>query len=161
MNFIPAQIDGNTIVLPLLEAQLPGELRSKLDGAHDLIAGIRPEDFEDASLVSDEARERGATFTTTVDVLEWMGAELYAHFSIARQGIESAELAELAAAAGAADVPSAGGDEERIVARLDSASQAREGKEIELFVDLSKLHLFDPQSGRNITVDEREPAAAA
>jgi multiple sugar transport system ATP-binding protein len=160
MNFIPAKIDGNTIVLPLVEAPLPEELRSKVDGAHDLIAGIRPEDFEDASLVSDDARERGATFKTTVDVLEWMGAELYAHFSIERQGIESDELAELAAAAGAADVPSAGGDEERIVARLDAASQAREGKEIELFVDLSKLHLFDPHSGRNITVGEREPAAA-
>jgi multiple sugar transport system ATP-binding protein len=159
MNFTPAKIDGNTIVLPILEAPLPEELRSKLDGTHELIAGIRPEDFEDASLVSDEARERGATFKTTIDVLEWMGAELYAHFSIEQQGIESQELAELAAAAGTAEVPSAGGDEEQIVARLDSASQAREGKEVELFVDLSKLHLFDLETGRNITVGEREPAA--
>jgi multiple sugar transport system ATP-binding protein len=160
MNFTPAQIDGNTIVLPILEAPLPDDLRSKLDGTGELIAGIRPEDFEDASLVSDEARERGATFKTTIDVLEWMGAELYAHFSIEQQGIESQELAELAAAAGTADVPSAGGDEEQIVARLDSASEAREGQEIELFVDLSKLHLFDLETGRNITVGEREPAAA-
>jgi multiple sugar transport system ATP-binding protein len=160
MNFTPAKIDGNTIVLPILEAPLPEELRSKLDGTHELIAGIRPEDFEDASLVSDEARERGATFKTNIDVLEWMGAELYAHFSIEQQGIESQELAELAAAAGTADVPSAGGDEEQIVARLDSASEAREGQEIELFVDLSKLHLFDLETGRNITVGEREPAAA-
>ena len=160
MNFTPAQIDGNTIVLPILEAPLPEELRSKLDGTGELIAGIRPEDFEDASLVSDEARERGATFKTNIDVLEWMGAELYAHFSIEQQGIESQELAELAAAAGTADVPSAGGDEEQIVARLDSASEAREGQEIELFVDLSKLHLFDLETGRNITVGKREPAAA-
>jgi multiple sugar transport system ATP-binding protein len=152
MNFTPAKIDGNTIVLPILEAPLPEELRSKLDGTRELIAGIRPEDFEDASLVSDEARERGATFKTKIDVLEWMGAELYAHFSIEQQGIESQELAELAAAAGTADVPSAGGDEEQIVARLDSASEAREGQEIELFVDLSKLHLFDLETGRNITV---------
>jgi multiple sugar transport system ATP-binding protein len=160
MNFTPAKIDGNTIVLPILEAPLPEELRSKLDGTHELIAGIRPEDFEDASLVSDEARERGATFKTNIDVLEWMGAELYAHFSIEQQGIESQELAELAAAAGTADVPSARGDEDQIVARLDSASEAREGQEIELFVDLSKLHLFDLETGRNITVGKREPAAA-
>jgi multiple sugar transport system ATP-binding protein len=160
MNFTPAQIDGNTIVLPILEAPLPEELRPKLDGTRELIAGIRPEDFEDASLVSDEARERGATFKTTIDVLEWMGAELYAHFSIKQQGIESQELAELAAAAGTADVPSAGGDEEQIVARLDSASEAREGQEIELFVDLSKLHLFDLETGRNITVGGHGPAAA-
>jgi multiple sugar transport system ATP-binding protein len=160
MNFSPAQIDGSTIVLPILEAPLPEELRSKLDGTRKLIAGIRPEDFEDASLVSDEARKRGATFKTNIDVLEWMGAELYAHFSIEQQGIESQELAELAAAAGTADVPSAGGDVEQIVARLDSASEAREGEEIELFVDLSKLHLFDLETGRNIMVGEREPAAA-
>jgi multiple sugar transport system ATP-binding protein len=160
MNFTPAKIDGNTIVLPMLEAPLPEELRAKLDGTRELIAGIRPEDFEDASLVSDEARERGATFKTNVDVLEWMGAELYAHFSIEQQGIESQELAELAAAAGTADVPSAGGDQDQIVARLDSASEAREGQEIELFVDLSKLHLFDLETGRNITVGERESAAA-
>jgi multiple sugar transport system ATP-binding protein len=156
MNFTPAKIDGNTIVLPILEAPLPEELRPKLDGTGELIAGIRPEDFEDASLVPDEARERGATFKTKIDVLEWMGAELYAHFSIAQQGIESQELAELATA----DVPSAGGDEEQIVARLDSVSEAREGHEIELFVDLSKLHLFDLETGRNITVGEREPASA-
>jgi multiple sugar transport system ATP-binding protein len=160
MNFSPAQIDGSTIVLPILEAPLPEELRSKLDGTRKLIAGIRPEDFEDASLVSDEARKRGATFKTNIDVLEWMGAELYAHFSIEQQGIESQELAELAAAAGTADVPSAGGDVEQIVARLDSASEAREGEEIELFVDLSKLHLFDLETGRNLLVGEREPAAA-
>jgi multiple sugar transport system ATP-binding protein len=160
MNFSPAQIDGSTIVLPILEAPLPEELRSKLDGTRKLIAGIRPEDFEDASLVSDEARKRGATFKTNIDVLEWMGAELYAHFSIEQQGIESQELAELAAAAGTADVPSAGGDVEQIVARLDSASEAREGEEIELFVDLSKLHLFDLETGRNIMVGERGPAAA-
>ena len=160
MNFTPAKIDGNTIVLPILEAPLPEELRSKLDGTGELIAGIRSEDFEDASLVPDEARERGATFKTKIDVLEWMGAELYAHFSIEQQGIESQELAELAAAAGRAEVPSAGGDEEQIVARLDSASEAREGQEIELFVDLSKLHLFDLETGRNITVGEREPASA-
>jgi multiple sugar transport system ATP-binding protein len=160
MNFSPAQIDGSTIVLPILEAPLPEELRSKLDGTRKLIAGIRPEDFEDASLVSDEARKRGATFKTNIDVLEWMGAELYAHFSIEQQGIESQELAELAVAAGTADVPSAGGDVEQIVARLDSASEAREGEEIELFVDLSKLHLFDLETGRNIMVGEREPAAA-
>jgi hypothetical protein len=78
-------------------------------------------------------------------------------FSIEQQGIESQELAELAAAAGTADVPSAVGDEEQIVARLDAASVAREGREIELFVDHSKLHLFDLETGRNITVASASP----
>jgi multiple sugar transport system ATP-binding protein len=163
MNFVPARIDGNTIVLPMVEAPLPEELRGHLDGQRDLIAGIRPEDFEDASLVG-ENRGRGATFTTRIDVVEWMGAELYAHFSIESQGIDSEELAELAAAAGTADVPSARGEEDRVVARLDSSSSAREGQDVELWVDVAKLHLFEVGSGRNITVPEgaaeREPASA-
>jgi multiple sugar transport system ATP-binding protein len=160
MNFLPANIDGNTIVLPMVEAPLPDELRRHLDGKRELIAGIRPEDFEDASLVGDN-RDRGATFTTGVDVLEWMGAELYAHFSIERQGIESEELAELAEAAGAADVPSAGA-EDRVVARLDTASSAREGQDVELWINVAKLQLFDPETGRNLTAaaPEREPEPA-
>jgi len=87
-----------------------------------------------------------------------MGAELYAHFAIERQGIESEELAELAAAAGTTDVPSAG-EEDRVVARLDSASKAREGQDVELWVDVSKLMLFDLETGRNLAVGDREPAA--
>jgi multiple sugar transport system ATP-binding protein len=157
MNFVPARIDGNTIVLPMVEAPLPEDLRARVDGKQELIAGIRPEHFEDASLVGD-ARDHGAVFTTRIDVVEWMGAELYAHFAIERQGIESEELAELAAAAGTTDVPSAG-EEDRVVARLDSASKAREGQDVELWVDVSKLMLFDLETGRNLAVGDREPAA--
>ncbi len=157
MNFVPARIDGNTIVLPMVEAPLPEDLRVRVDGKQELIAGIRPEHFEDASLVGD-ARDHGAVFTTRIDVLEWMGAELYAHFAIERQGIESEELAELAAAAGTTDVPGAA-EEDRVVARLDSASKAREGQDVELWVDVSKLMLFDLETGRNLAVGEREPAA--
>ena len=157
MNFVPARIDGNTIVLPMVEAPLPEDLRARVDGTQELIAGIRPEHFEDASLVGD-ARDHGAVFTTRIDVVEWMGAELYAHFAIERQGIESEELAELAAAAGTTDVPSAG-EEDRVVARLDSASKAREGQDVELWVDVSKLMLFDLETGRNLAVGHREPAA--
>jgi multiple sugar transport system ATP-binding protein len=43
-----------------------------------VILGIRPQHFEDASLMSDEKPARGQTFTATVDVTEWLGNELYA-----------------------------------------------------------------------------------
>ncbi len=70
-------------------------------GQATLIAGIRPEDFEDAALVG-EARHHGTTFKAKIEVLESMGSELYAHFSVASdQQIESQELAELAQDSGA------------------------------------------------------------
>jgi multiple sugar transport system ATP-binding protein len=45
-------------------------------------------------------------------------------------------------------VPSSG--EGQVVARLDAASRVRRGEEAELWVDASKLHLFDPSTGRSL-----------
>jgi multiple sugar transport system ATP-binding protein len=159
MNFMPAHVDGNTIKLPIFEAPLPDTLRGHLDGKRELFAGVRPEHFEDASLVGDK-RDRGAVFKTKIDVLEWMGSELYAHFLIEHQGIESEELAELAEEAGTTDVPSAAGEEDHVIARLDAASKAREGQEIELWIDVSQLQFFDPETGHSITSREEAPVPA-
>ncbi len=159
MNFMPAHVDGNTVKLPMIEARLPDGVRGRLDGKRELFAGIRPEDFEDASLVPDDKRDDGSTFRTKIDVLEWMGSELYAHFTIGFQGIESEELAELAEEAGTADVPGAA-EADRVIARLDAASDIREGQEAELWLDTGKLHFFDPENGRALSARERAGAAA-
>jgi len=45
------------------------------------------------------------------------------------------------------------------VARLEPASQVRVGQEAELWVDASKVHLFDPGDGRNLTTDAQGPSA--
>jgi multiple sugar transport system ATP-binding protein len=155
MNFVPAQLDGDTLKLPMVEAKLPESLRRRLDGDH-LIAGIRPEHFEDATLVGDR-RDQGAVFKTKIDVVESMGSELYAHFSLERQGIESDELRELAEESGSAELSS---EDETIVARLDVSSRVRHGQEAELWLDVSKLHFFDLDSGRSLTAETREPEAA-
>jgi multiple sugar transport system ATP-binding protein len=163
MNFLPATVEGDTVKLPLGELRLPQDKREAIGRVEgrDLIAGVRPEDFEDASLVG-EARERGRTFRARIEVLESLGSELYAHFTVSTdQEIESQELRELAEDAGAGEVPSAG-EAGRIVARLDPASKAQEGQELELWVDATQLHLFDPSDGRSLTSDAGgAPSAAA
>jgi multiple sugar transport system ATP-binding protein len=155
MNFLPAHIDGDTVKLPMVEAKIPDSVRSRLNSER-LIAGIRPEDFEDASLVGDK-RDEGAVFRTKIDVVESMGSELYAHFSLGAQSIESQELRELAEESGSAELSS---EDETIVARLDASSGVRQGKEAELWLDASKLHFFDLDSGRSLTSDAREPETA-
>jgi multiple sugar transport system ATP-binding protein len=160
MNFMPATVEGDTIKLPLAEVRMPDEVRSRLGEAQgkSLLAGIRPENFEDAALVGD-ARDRGTVFTARIEVLESLGSELYAHFSVASdQQIESQELRELAEDAGGGEVPMAG-EEGRIVARLDPASKVRVGEDAELWVDATRVHLFDPEDGRNLTTEEAGPAA--
>jgi multiple sugar transport system ATP-binding protein len=160
MNFMPATVEGDTVKLPFGDVRLPSELHEAVREHHgkQLIAGVRPEHFEDASLVG-EARDRGTTFSANIEVLESLGAELYAHFSVASDAtIESQELRELAEDAGGGEVPMAG-EEGRIVARLDPASKVRVGQEAELFVDATRLNLFDPDDGRNLTVEQQGPPA--
>jgi multiple sugar transport system ATP-binding protein len=160
MNFMPATLEGDTVKLPIGDVRLPQEVRERLGRVEgkNLIAGIRPEAFEDAELTG-EARDRGTTFQAKIEVLESMGSELFAHFSVASdQSIDSAELRELAEDAGGGEVPMEG-EEGRIVARLDPASKVCEGDEAELWVDATRLVLFDPEDGRNLTTDQSGPAA--
>ena len=124
MNFMPATVEGDTVKLPIADVRLPDEVRGKVaeHGGRQLLAGIRPENFEDAALVG-EARSKGTVFKANIEVLESMGSELYAHFTVSSDAtIESQELRELAEDAGGGEVPMAG-EEGRIVARLDPASR--------------------------------------
>jgi multiple sugar transport system ATP-binding protein len=155
MNFLPGEISGDAVRLPIGDVPLSGELRQRLDGgAGDgsargaVIAGLRPEHFEDATLVG-EKRSHGITFRTRIDVLESMGAEYYAYFTVKSERVSSRELEELAQDTGAADLPRAG-DGNQVVARLDAASRARQGQEAELWFEASKLQLFDPESGKSL-----------
>ena len=136
------------MLLPFGEVDLPEKLRDKLSShSGKVIAGVRPESFEDATLVGD-AKEHGSTFTASIDLVESMGSEKYAYFSVKGESVESDELRELAEDSGTSEVPSAG--EGLVVARLDAASGAERGKDAELWVDSTKLHLFDPDSGANL-----------
>jgi multiple sugar transport system ATP-binding protein len=159
MNFMPATVEGDLVKLPIGDVRLPAERAQRVsDTSGTLIAGIRPENFEDATLVG-EARDKGTTFQARIEVLESMGSELYAHFSVTSdQQIESQELRELAEDAGGGEIPTEG-EEGQIVARLDPQSQVRVGEDAELWVDASRLQLFDPSDGRNLTTEKQGPSA--
>jgi multiple sugar transport system ATP-binding protein len=151
MNFLPGELDGDSVKLPLGTMPLPDSLRQRLQsgpggGRKGVIVGLRPEDFDDASLVGDHSR--GVTFTSKIDVLESMGSEFYAYFVVESERVTSRELEELARDAGAADLPQQEGSQ--LVARLDAASRVREGEELELWFNSEHLHLFDPESGRSL-----------
>ena len=151
MNFLAGERgDAGTIELPIGTVTVPESLRETLDGASDrIIVGIRPEHIEDASLVED--RDDHLRFTATIDVVEWMGSELYAHFQT--EGAQSDELEELAEEL---DQPALGaGDRAEMVARLDANSKAAEGEELEMVVDSDRVVLFDAETGANLFVDDQ------
>jgi multiple sugar transport system ATP-binding protein len=153
MNFLPARLEGDTIALPFGEAPISDALRRKLQaapgghkGAQDVIAGVRPEHFEDAAIEGDSPNR--LKFRTQVEVVESMGSELYAYFNITGEELHDEQLDELAADAGMEDLPSSGS---QVVARLDAASKASPGHEVELTLDTSQIHLFEREGGRSLT----------
>ena len=78
MNFLPATVEGTSVKLPFGTVSIPEAKAKKAQGKGLLIAGIRPEHFEDAA-VMDSAKHEGSTFKTTVDVVEWLGNQAYAY----------------------------------------------------------------------------------
>jgi len=152
MNFLAARAKGGVLQTPLGELKLPADRARGLDGGErEVIIGIRPEHFEDVSLVGDEKRDRGATVTAKIDLLESLGSDKFAYFTVQGERATAEHLQELAADAGTSDL---GAAEEgvQVTARLDAGSQAAEDEELEIWIDLDKIHVFDPDSGENLTL---------
>jgi multiple sugar transport system ATP-binding protein len=151
MNFLPGEIDGDHIKLPIGDVPIPDRVRQALQagpggGRKGVIAGLRPEDFEDAGLVAQQ--NRGIAFDANIEVVENMGSEFYVYFTVEAEKVSSQELEELAHDAGAADLPQQEGNQ--VVARLDAASNVRQGAQTKLWFNADHLHLFDPENGQSL-----------
>ncbi len=152
MNFLPAKIEDGVAKLPMVDIKLPQDVAERvgrIDSSRNIIAGIRPEDFEEVSQVSADQRARGTTFTTKFDLVEAMGAEYYVHFSAGDATVHSSQVDDLMAdAGGVAELSDQGAV---VVARLDSEAKVKVGEPSEVWVDATKLHFFDADSGENLS----------
>jgi multiple sugar transport system ATP-binding protein len=152
MNFMVAEIADGKIRLPIGEvdpAQIDG---LELPAEGKVVAGIRPEHFEDATIVADATKaERGLTFEAEIDLVESLGSDLYAYFHIESEGVQSDQLADLVGER-LAETGAAGQREgqEQIVARLEPTSKVKRRETAQLWADTAKLHLFDPESGKRL-----------
>jgi len=155
MNFLPGRIDSETVHLPMGDVPIPAHLRSRLEvrradgGARDVIVGIRPEHFEDATVAGEAIK--GLRFRAKVAVVESMGSELYVYFDLATEQAESQQLEELARDAQLEDLPKHGDSATTVVARLDAASKAAAGGEVDLVLESEEIKLFDPKDGTSLT----------
>ena len=123
MNFFPATATATGIRLPF--GEVPVQLPSGASG--NLVAGLRPEAFEDAALLDGFERTKAVTLPVQVNLVESLGSDKYAYFS----------------------VPGVAGND--FVARLSAESAAGIGQSLELAVDPAKLHIFDAASGLSLT----------
>ena len=85
-----------------------------------------------------------------------LGADTYVHFTVDRQPVVTPDIEELLADTG--QDASSLGDKTNFIARVDPDVRVQHGDVVELAVDTSKFHFFDPKTGDRIGV--KKPAAA-
>ncbi len=151
MNFVMAELvrdDGPAVTFAGYRIGVAKQLFEARPGlasyfGRELILGIRPSDFEDASL----ADGGWARMPVRVNVTEELGSEIHVLFSIDAPPVEHASLAK----AVADDEDQAGlsleGGKTLWTARVSARSSVRPGAQLELSVDTSRLQFFDLESG--------------
>ena len=113
-----------------------------------ILGTTRPSDFEDAAL----ADPSWARMPVTVGVTEELGTEIHVIFTIDAPPVEHAALASAAEHHDEEDdtVAALAGGKSLWTARVSARSAVRSGQPLELAVDTSRLHFFDPTSGESI-----------
>jgi multiple sugar transport system ATP-binding protein len=161
MNFMAGTLETGALRTSIGDIPLSGRLRQEVERSgtgREVIVGIRPENFQDASLVAPDALPHGITFQATIDVIESLGAEKYVYFTQdLGKAVNIAELEELARDSGRADTGATG---ETVVARLDPETRISEGENARLWADVRALHVFDPATGLNLTLGDTGTAAS-
>jgi multiple sugar transport system ATP-binding protein len=110
-----------------------------------LILGVRPEDLEDAAFAT--GAPSGHRLSAKVDIREDMGSEVFIHFGVAGKAVRGEDV-KAAVGEEAAEVAQTKGNV--WVARVDRDTSAQEQVNVELVVDTSRLHFFDPENGEAI-----------
>ena len=144
MNFVYAdvKVSGNAVELSFEnETDAVNKLKN-VDGKQ-IVLGIRPEAFEDSVYAKDS--EYTESISIKVTLLEQLGSDSYIHFYKDIKPVQTEAIEEILADEGE-DI-SVLGDETKFIARINPNSTVKEGEEINLSIDPSKLHFFDPESG--------------
>jgi multiple sugar transport system ATP-binding protein len=125
-----------------------------------VVLGIRPEDLEDAAIAKDVPADR--RLHGKVELIEALGSEIMAHFTIDAPPALTEDVKELAQDVGdeRAVREAAEGSKQHttIVGRFDSRAEVKEGEIAEVAVDTRGLHFFDPETGLGI-YDEAKKGA--
>ena len=148
MNFVYATIDVSEKETKLtfgdsniVSSDAPKSL-SDFNGK-EIVLGIRPEAFEDSVYAND--KEFTEQININVSLLEQLGSDTYIHFYKDIPPVQTKAIEEILADEGE-DI-SALGTETKFIARINPNATIEEGQNINLAIDPSKLHYFDPETG--------------
>ena len=141
MNFVPTTLRGNAETMTLdadtFQITLPPDRSKRLfpQAGQEVLMGIRPEDIHSPGLLPPHVKTHPVS--ALVDVTEMLGNETLLHLIV---------------------------DGHSILARVDPRTRARAGQQVEVQLDIDRLHIFDAKT--QLAIDkielpnEKEPAAS-
>ncbi len=141
---------GRELSLPATAVSSRPEL-SRYAG-QEVILGIRPSDFEDARL----ADASWSRMPVTVNVVEELGSDIFVVFTIDAPPVDHEEVSAVAHDLQEDETIPVGEGKSAWTARVSARSQVRTGENLELAVDTSNIHFFDPHSG--LAIGHTQPA---
>ena len=152
MNFVYADIKtstkGTTLIFgndKVLAIEAPEALK-EYEGK-EIVLGIRPEAFEDS--VYANKKEFTEEINIDVSLLEQLGSDTYIHFFKDIKPVQTEAIEEILADEG--ENISVLGTQTKFIARINPNATIEEGQNINLAIDPTKLHYFDPETGMAIT----------
>ncbi|MGH2736457.1 MAG: hypothetical protein ACRDKZ_12830, partial [Actinomycetota bacterium] len=108
--------------------------------------------FEDPEYAQDAPE--GSKLKVKIDMIEAVGTETLVHFNVDAPLALTEDMKELAADVGGEEIVQleqrAQKGQNEFTAVLDPRSKVRKGEDIELTIDTSRMHFFDPESSRGI-----------
>jgi len=152
MNFATAALardDGLAVTFAGHTLPLPSSFLDDRPGlagylGREIIVGVRPSDFEDAT-IADPAWPK---ITIAADVTEELGSEIHVLFTIDAPPVSHPSISDIAS--GSADADEAVGvlasGKSLWTARVAARSKVRSGQPAQLAVDTTNMQFFDPDS---------------
>ena len=140
MNFLTARVEGDGDGLYVVD-NMHGSYRLRVPREHepkvaqkrgqDVIFGIRPEDIELQQFAEEDWRD--CVIQSQIEVIEPLGSEILVHASTSRNGAAERTLEV---------------DErpDTFVARVDPRARVNAGQTLPLAFNMSRMHVFDPQT---------------
>jgi multiple sugar transport system ATP-binding protein len=168
MNMIEATVVRGNESTRIVAGQMSIDLSAATLSAHPalpayegrtIVLGIRPEGLNDAALAGDDRQPR---VRGQAELREALGSEVLMHFSVQAHAAATDEVRELAQDAGDDRAIEQLGSLQRatLVGRFSPQTRIRHGDTIEVAIDESALHFFDPSTGGVIYDKAAVPAAA-
>ncbi len=137
---------GLKVTLGSQSLDVPDEVlqhRPALEGYLDrkVAVGLRPKDFEDASIASDHPADQ--RLRATVLHTEALGFEIIGYFEMDAKPVISKEALELSDE----EISAAESSSTRVHARFNPTTMARSGDTIDVAVTVGNAHFFDLETG--------------